>query len=50
MYTSTPGLANILGISIVQDTGISSNHYLVFTKIDLGIKQYHINKEKEEQF
>jgi hypothetical protein len=48
MYTATPGLANIKGISIVQDTGGSSDHDLVITKMDLGIEQYHINKEKEE--
>lgn len=48
MYTSTPGLANILGISIIHDTGISSDHDLVITKMDLGIEKYHINKEKEE--
>ena len=49
MYTTHPSLANILGISIISDSGIVSDHDLIISKIDLGIEQYKINTEKEER-
>jgi hypothetical protein len=50
MYTSNVSLADILGISIIEDAGIHSDHDLVVSKIDLGIEQFQINKEQEERF
>jgi hypothetical protein len=49
MYTCIQGLEKITGISIINDSGISSDHALIIiSKINLGIEQFQISKEKEE--
>jgi hypothetical protein len=50
MYTTNHELAYVKGITIIQDTGIFSNHDLVISKIDLGIEKFTISNEKEERF
>jgi hypothetical protein len=49
MYTSDDGLVFVRGITIVQDTGILSDHDMVINKIDLGIETPAPNLEKEER-
>jgi len=49
MYTSSKGLSHVLGITIIKDTGIYSDHDLVISKIDLGIKKFDISNDKEER-
>eukprot|EP00590_Aulacoseira_subarctica_P005294 CAMPEP_0172416722 /NCGR_PEP_ID=MMETSP1064-20121228/3216_1 /TAXON_ID=202472 /ORGANISM="Aulacoseira subarctica , Strain CCAP 1002/5" /LENGTH=1681 /DNA_ID=CAMNT_0013154579 /DNA_START=343 /DNA_END=5384 /DNA_ORIENTATION=- len=49
MYSLQAGLEKILGISIIQDSGILSDHDLVISSLDLGIEHYLPNKEKEER-
>ena len=48
-YTCLEGLAKVNGITIIRDSGISSDHDLVISKIDLGIKQFQISKDREER-
>lgn len=50
MYTFPQYLPIITGISIIQDTGIFSDHDLVINKCDLGLQVFCISKEKEERF
>ena len=47
MYTSQASLTSNLGIAIIQDAGILSDHDLIISSIDLGIEQYHPSKEKQ---
>ena len=49
MFASIEGMPNVLGISIINDAGVHSDHNLVINKIDLGIKKFQISKEKEER-
>jgi hypothetical protein len=49
MYTFPSYLSSNLGISIVHDTGIYSDHNLIIRKCDLKIEGYEISKQKEEQ-
>jgi len=49
MYASQHSLASILGIAIIQDAGVLSDHDLIISNIDLGIEHYHPNKEKTER-
>jgi hypothetical protein len=49
MYTTKQGLPYILGITIIQDMGIHSDHDMIINKFDLGIKLFEISKEKEEK-
>jgi len=48
-YTCAQGLTTISGITIVKDTGINSDHDLVISKVDLGIEQLQVSKDKEER-
>lgn len=50
MYTSSSGLPNVLGIQIVHDAGVNSDHDLVINKLDFGIKKFQMSREKEERF
>ena len=50
MYTTAQGLNYVTGITIVQDTGILSDHDMVISKLDLGIESFSISTEKEEWF
>lgn len=50
MYNVKHGLSYILGSTIVQDTGILSDHDMFISKFDLGIKKLEINCKKEECF
>jgi hypothetical protein len=49
MYACKKGLEKILGISIINDTGISSDHALVIGKIDLGTDKFETSNEHEER-
>jgi len=49
MYTTPQGLPYILGITIITDTGIFSDHDLIVSKCDLGIKRFKVSEEKEER-
>ena len=49
MYACKQGLQKITGISIVHDSGINSDHRLVINKIDLGMEEFQISKDKEER-
>jgi hypothetical protein len=49
MYTCTQGLEKILGIHIIKDTGVFSDHLLVVSKIDLGIEKFDVCNEREER-
>jgi hypothetical protein len=49
MYTCKQGLQKITGISIVKDLGVASDHSLIVNKIDLGIENFHVSKDKEER-
>lgn len=49
MFTEYYGMQHIQGIDIINDTGIFSDHCLVATKIDLGIKnsRYAMTRRRE---
>jgi len=49
MYTCDQGLGKILGISLINDTGINSDHVIVLNKIDLGIEKFKVTKKREER-
>jgi hypothetical protein len=49
MYTTKNGLQYSIGITIIQDTGILSDHDMIINKFDLGIEKFEISKEKEER-
>jgi len=49
LYTCSRGLDKLTGISIIQDSGIYSDHSLIINKIDLGIEPFQISKAKEER-
>lgn len=49
MYTCNLGLEKISGISIVNKTGIHSDHELIISKIDQGTDKFEISKEREER-
>jgi len=49
MFVCNQGLNKITGVNIVLDSGINSDHDLVISKIDLGMEDFVISKEKEEQ-
>jgi hypothetical protein len=49
MFTTKHGLQFVMGITIISDTGISSDHDLIISKIDLGLKQFLLSDEKEER-
>lgn len=40
VYTTRQNLSYIVRITIVQDTGIISNHDMVISKFDLGIEKF----------
>jgi hypothetical protein len=50
MYTTTHDLIHVIGIIIIQDTGILSDHDLVISKIELGIEKFNMSMAKEERF
>jgi hypothetical protein len=50
MYTTNRDLIHVTGITIVQDTGILSDHDMVISKIELGIEKFNISNKKEERF
>jgi len=50
MYATEHGLKHVKAISIIQETGILSDHDMVISKIDLGIECFKISKAKEERF
>jgi hypothetical protein len=50
MYACQRGISCILGITIVQDTGFSSDHDLVISKCDLGLDHFEVSHEKEKRF
>jgi hypothetical protein len=43
------GLPHVTGITIIQDTGIFSDHYMIISKCDFGIEKFEIFKDKEER-
>ncbi len=49
MYACNQGLQKIMGISIISDTGINSDHLLVVSKIDLGIETHNPRDKQEER-
>jgi hypothetical protein len=49
MYTDLQGMQHIQGITIAHDTEIFSDHSLVITKMELGLKKYTISQAKEER-
>jgi hypothetical protein len=49
MYTCHQGLERIMGIAIVNDTGINSDHMLVVSNIDLGIQKFEVSTDREER-
>jgi hypothetical protein len=49
MYTDLQGMQHIQGITIARDTEIFSDHSLVITKMELGLKKYTISQAKEER-
>jgi hypothetical protein len=49
MYTSDKGLPFVQGITIMQDTGILSDHDMVISKIDRGIETLISATSKEER-
>jgi len=49
MYTDLQGMQHIQGIAIAHDTKIFSDHSLVITKMELGLKKYTISQAKEER-
>ena len=50
MYACPSSIPYVLGMQIIADSSIHSDHDLVVHKIDLGIKQFQVSKEKEERF
>ena len=48
-YTCLEGLTKITGTTIIRDSGVSSDHDMVISKIDLGIRQFQISKDREER-
>jgi len=46
MYTTNRDLIHVTGITIVQDTGIPSDHDMVISKIELGIENFNISNKK----
>jgi hypothetical protein len=50
MYTTNRDLIYVTGITIIQDTGILSDHDMVVSKIELGIEKFNISNKKEERF
>jgi len=50
IFTSIQWLEKVTGIIIIPHTGINSDHSLVISKFDLGIKDCEASKEKEERF
>jgi len=49
MFTTQQGLLHITGTIIIQDTGIQSDHDMVVSKLDLGLKKFIISTAKEER-
>jgi len=49
MYALKQAHSFITGITIVEDTGIFSDHNLVISKCDLGLQQFSISMQKEEK-
>jgi archaellum component FlaC len=49
MFTCMQGIEKITGISIINDTGINSDHAIVITKIDLGVDNFRINNQREKR-
>jgi len=49
MYTCHQGLERVMGITIVNDTGINSDHMLVVSNIDLGIQKFELSTDREER-
>jgi hypothetical protein len=49
MYSEASQMYYINGITILQDTGILSDHDLVISKFELGLKKYDVSKAKEER-
>jgi len=46
MYTTKNGLQYSIGITIIQDMGILSDHDLIINKFNLGMEKFEISKEK----
>jgi hypothetical protein len=49
MYANHQGINCVNGISIIQDTGIPSDHDMVISKIDIGISKFEVCKDKEQR-
>lgn len=49
MYTYNNIMSHIQGITIVHDTGISSDHDMIISKCDLGIEKFIPSQDKEER-
>jgi len=49
MYACSEGIEKVMKIRIINDTGINSDHSLILSNIDLGLKKFEISKDKEER-
>ncbi len=49
MYTQKLAKSYITGITIIEDTGIFSDHNMVISKCDLGMQEFKISDEKQEK-
>lgn len=49
MYSDPAAMQFNTGVIILQETGISSDHNLVISKFDFGMKKFDISKGKEER-
>ncbi len=49
MYTCHQGLERVMGIAIVNDTGINSDQMLIVSNIDLEIQKFEILTDREER-
>jgi hypothetical protein len=47
MYASPASISNVLGIQIINDSSVHSDHDLVISKIDLGIKNFKLVRIKK---
>jgi hypothetical protein len=49
MYACSNGMDKVTGLTLIEDAGISSDHVLVISKIDLGMEIFVVSKEREER-
>jgi len=49
MYCNQLGLIHVMGTSIIQDTGVFSDHDMVITKCDFGYNKTSLCQDKEER-